>query len=739
MRTSHLFIFAVLGGAFHLVACSSKPESRSEHLAHNLVAELPTADVQSDKNLIDLGNSEAADHLLAGWSWNEVSADGTTFVWGLGEESELTFFASRRRPLTMRVRCTPFAAGGAERQRVQVLLNRQAVSDLDLDPGWQEYEVQIPDNALQPGPNRLTLRYGHSQSPSARGGSDDDRPLAVACDWLRFPDLPGETVRVDAEPERLYLPVGARVDYFLDLAEGAILSLDRLASRTGSAARLQVTLEEDQGAERLLGELGAGRWEIHLPLENKTGLARLRLSVATGEEFASSGGMTLFGPVIRQPWTDPGITSLPAGPALTTAERPQDPNIILYLVDTLRADRLGVYGSGKSLTPNMDAFAADAILFSYAVAQSSATLPSTASIFTGLWPREHGAVRRDRRIPAELETLPEVLSGAGYTTAAVAANGFISEGFGFADGFDHFVRLIGREARAAEVHAAALAWLENIGPGHPFFLYLHTIDPHTSYAPPAAYRQRFAPDVEDPGIGGQQAVDALKEQETEAAPGVADDLAALYDAEVAYTDKELGLFLDELRRRGLYDDSLIILVSDHGEEFYEHGSWTHGHSLHTELVDVPLIIRLPKGQALGTTVDEPVQHIDLLPTLVDLLGLEEPSPLAGRSLLSLRPGTGSRPRPIFSAVASDLVGVIWGDWKLLTRPERGAELDTRLYDRASDPGEQTDLYADRPAIAGYLSYLLRRKLFGGTALQGAEPAAMDEEVRRNLEALGYID
>ncbi|MGB5816163.1 MAG: sulfatase [Thermoanaerobaculia bacterium] len=708
-------------------------------MSHDLVSELPASFVESDKSLIDLGTAEIAGHLLAGWSWNEISTDGTTFVWGVGEESELTFFASRRRPLTMRVRCVPFEAPGLERQQIQVMLNRQTVSALELDPGWQEYEIQLPGDAIQPGRNRLTFQYGHSQSPSATGTSDDDRPLAVAWDWVRFADLSGEAVRADSEPSRIYLPVGARLDYFLNLADGAMLSLDRLAARAGSSSRLLVSLEEEQGAERLLGELGATRRQVHLPLGNRAGLARLRLSVSADEDAAASGGMTLFGPAIRQAEPDADVTSPVTRSPFLSTELPPDPNIILYLVDTLRADRLGAYGSSKSLTPNLDAFAADAILFRHSVAQSSATLPSTASIFTGLWPREHGAVRRDRRIPSELETLPEVLAAAGYATAAVAANGFISEGFGFAEGFDHFVRLIGREAPASEVHAEALAWLDTAGRDGPFFLYVHAIDPHTSYAPPADYRQRFAPDVDDPAIGGQEAVDALKEQEEEAEPGVADDLAALYDAEVAYSDHEFGRFLEELSGRGLYEESLIIFVSDHGEEFMEHGSWTHGHSLHAELVDVPLIVRLPLGWASGTRIDDPVQHIDLLPTLLDLLGVEPPMPLAGRSLLSILSDPGSRRAPIFSAVGSDLVSVVWGDWKLVTRPERGPELDTRLYNRANDPGEQTDLVASRPVVAGYLASLLRKKMIAGTVPAEAEQAEMDDEVRRNLKALGYID
>lgn len=739
MRACLPLLLVTFAGALHAVGCSREPELRPAHLAYDLVAELPAAWAQIDKNLIDLGTPDVADHLLAGWSWNEVSADGTTFVWGMGEESELAFFASRRLPLTTRLRCAPFGAANLGRQQIEVILNRQAVSTLELDPGWQEYELQLPAEPIQPGRNRLTFRYGHSESPSAVGGSDDDRRLAVAWDWVRFSELPLEPVRVDTEPDRLYLPLGARVDYFLDLPVGATLSLDRLASRTGSSARLAVTLEQDGGAARLVGELDAVRREVHLPLENEAGLARLQLSVAAVEDPAASGGMTLFGPAIRTAEPDPGVTASVSGSPLAAAELPPAPNIILYLVDTLRADRLGVYGSSRGLTPNLDALAAGAILFSDPVAQSSATLPSTASIFTGLWPRAHGAVRRDRRIPTELETLPEVLAGAGYTTAAIAANGFISEGFGFADGFDHFVRLIGREARAGEVHAEALAWLDDVGRDDPFFLYVHTIDPHTSYAPPVDYRQRFAPDVEDAGIGGQEAVDALKERERGAPPGLAEDLAALYDAEIAYADSELGRFLEELRHRGLFDDSLFIFVSDHGEEFYEHGSWTHGHSLHTELVDVPLIIRLPGGQASGTRIDDPVQHIDLLPTFLDLLGLEASRPLEGRSLLSPVLQPGSRPTPIFSAVGSDLVSVVWGDWKLVTRLERGPELDTRLYNRAMDPGERTNQLENRPVMAGYLATLLRKKMLAGTAPSEAQKAEMDDEVRRNLEALGYID
>ena len=150
-------------------------------------------------------------------------------------------------------------------------------------------------------------------------------------------------------------------------------------------------------------------------------------------------------------------------------------------------------------------------------------------------------------------------------------------------------------------------------------------------------------------------------------------------------------------------------------------------------------MRLPGGQASGTRVDEPVQHIDLLPTLFDLLGLEPSRPLEGRSLLSLGVEPGWPPTPIFSAVGSDLVSVVWGDWKLVTWPERGPELDSRLYNRATDPRERTNQIESRPVVAGYLTTLLRKKMLAGTAPTEAQEAEMDDEVRRNLQALGYID
>ena len=215
---------------------------------------------------------------------------------------------------------------------------------------------------------------------------------------------------------------------------------------------------------------------------------------------------------------------------------------------------------------------------------------------------------------------------------------------------------------------------------------------------------------------------------------------ALYDAEIAYDrPASLATSSTSFSARGLYQDSLIVFVSDHGEEFFEHGSWMHGHSLYGELLNVPLDRAAGRADAHGGRASgaSPFQHVDLMPTLLDYYDLERPEAAHGRSLL---PGVGARSEaaPVFSALATRLASVVVGDWKLIERPGRPASLHRELFDLGSDPGELENLAARRPVVAGYLASLIRARRRIATEVRAPE-AEIDPATLENLEALGYLN
>jgi arylsulfatase A-like enzyme len=410
-------------------------------------------------------------------------------------------------------------------------------------------------------------------------------------------------------------------------------------------------------------------------------------------------------------------------------------SVVVYLVDALRADRLGVYGHGRDISPRLDAFASRATVYERALAQSSWTRPAVASLLTGLRPEVHGANRRLDRLGDGPAVLPELLAAAGYQTAAVVANPNASAEFGLGRGFESFTLMAWDERRSERLNAVALDWLDRRDTERPFLLWIHTVDPHLPYDPPPRLRARFAPSVVG-DLGTTERVGALQARDLEGEERLASDLLDLYDAEVASNDAAFGELLDALEARGLLDGALVFFLSDHGEEFFDHGGWIHGHTLYREVLHVPLVVKWP-GQRVGRRVASPVQQVDLLPTVMDLLGLPAPAGLHGASLLGALP----EDRPIAGHLEVDewrAASVEVGSYKAVRHGHLGYPGRPELYRVDDDPRELEDLAPALGVLAGTLLTESRAAILGEEdRFHGAE-AVIDAEMRRRLEALGYF-
>ncbi len=415
------------------------------------------------------------------------------------------------------------------------------------------------------------------------------------------------------------------------------------------------------------------------------------------------------------------------------------PNIVLYVVDTVRADRLGAYGYEKPTSPRLDAFAEGAVLFENAYAQSSWTRPAVASLFTGLLPPAHRTVGRRSVLPEEATTLTEILSANGYEGLGLVRNPNVGAAFGFSQGFARF-RSEDRDRDQTMLDRVRL-WLdERQDPERPFFLYLHAIDPHGPYAPAPEFEQMFDAGGAPAHYRTVRYLLQLNQGEVQPDSGTAEALSRLYDAEVAQNDRAFGQLLDELAARGLAGDTAVIYVSDHGEEFEEHGRWEHGISLYEEVLRIPFVMRLP-GIA-PRRIETPAQHVDLLPTLLAYLGIEAPA-TDGRDLLSA-PERGDDPPDVYAHLDVDnhrSSTVIRGHYKLVLpqSPSQGSE--PMLFDLEADPDERENLAPNRPEIVRRMTGLLAERGLAGEV----EPAVeleddqVDEDLRRRLRALGYVD
>jgi len=390
--------------------------------------------------------------------------------------------------------------------------------------------------------------------------------------------------------------------------------------------------------------------------------------------------------------------------------------VILVSVDTLRADRLPAYGYGGVETPAIDRLVADAVLFERAYSHSPQTLPAHVSMFTGLLPVEHGV--RDNlgfAVGPEQTLLPELLAPLGYRSAAVVSSYVLRKEVGLARGFDSYddrlpQALPGASSAQAQRDGSeslqvAERWLtENAVPGAPVFLFLHLYEPHAPYAPPDRFA-RYEP----------------------------------YDGEIAYADEIVGRLFDYLRARGLYDDALIVLLSDHGEGLGDHGEQEHGVFLYDEAIRVPLVMKLPGGRQAGRRVAVPVQHIDLLPTLLDLVDAPVPARLRGRSLRPLLAGDdgGWQERYVYAEALYPRYHFGWSELYALTTAQHRYIRAPReeLYDLITDPDERENLVAQRARTVRDLGAALD-ELRGAGPLQA--PAAISDDALRRLRSLGYL-
>lgn len=317
-------------------------------------------------------------------------------------------------------------------------------------------------------------------------------------------------------------------------------------------------------------------------------------------------------------------------------------NVLIILIDALRADHLGCYGYERETSPHIDELSKSSVVFNQAISPSSWTKPSIPSLFTSLYPSRHGVFEGSSKdteghitsdiLQDTLITMAEVFRDNGYSTVAFIHNAQLRGFLGFSQGFDLYND---RAGDAEEINTSFLSWLET-RPEVPFFAYLHYLDVHFPYQPPSPYDTIFGNYKSDIDFYSKEwkiLRRRINDGEIELADEDLERMISLYDGELRYLDDQLGILLEELKARNLYDNTLLLVTADHGEEFLEHGKIGHGQSLYNELLHIPLIMKFPADSWRGSRIDRPVELVDLLPTLTDYLGWNPPIPSSGRSLL----------------------------------------------------------------------------------------------------------
>jgi arylsulfatase A-like enzyme len=421
---------------------------------------------------------------------------------------------------------------------------------------------------------------------------------------------------------------------------------------------------------------------------------------------------------------------------------PQGPNIVLIGIDTWRADHVSSYGYDRATTPCIDEVAEQGAYFTRAFSTTSWTLPSFHSILTGLYVSSHGVINGQYKLAYSHNTLAEMLRERGYTTAGFISGTYLKKVFGFDQGFDVYEESVTRaslmetyqDITSPQLTRLVLPWIHK-NSGRRFFLFVHYWDPHFDYIPPAPYDQVFDPyytgDIDGTNFMYNPRVNADMDGRD------LDHIIALYDGEIRWTDFHIGNLLTTLDDLGLMEHTVVVLVGDHGEEFFEHGFKGHRRTLYNEVIHVPLIMRGPGIRRSGG-FDAVVSTVDIVPTVLDLLRIDCPTPLDGESLIPIISGEAPKRRApvVVSELGVHLTAVIKDGWKII---QDSNSTSPELYDLLDDPYETRNLISRETAKARELSQHLGDWLrISERRSAGAPRAITDRETINQLKALGYI-
>ncbi len=618
------------------------------------------------------------------------------------------------------------------------------------------------------------------------------------------PDLKDSAAWASRDPKEnysmLFQTQGSVLTYFLRSPEEARLAgsvrftgpLDDAAP--GKNAPVRITIAEDGGLEHVIQE-----WSLTELYEEAAGQSVAfnadlsdfaDKSVALSLSFASAppgieGAKS--GPELRIMWRNVWITSTTdagnegtgptgqighgdtrtdlTGTAASPVDKPERrPNIFIILFDTLRADHTEPYGATNVKTPSMLRLASRGVTFDAAFSNSGWTRPSVVSMLTSMYPPAHRVYLNEYSLPRGIPYLPQILRDNGYRTLGIVNNPNAGADFGFDRGVDEFHELFRvkkkphRRRNPTPESQADYVWNEYVAQfvgrdsEQPFFIYLHELDPHAPYEPLPPYDSMYIQganrkiDTEDRALKNLAA--RVERGETQLASGDLDYIDAQYRGEISFMDAYLGRLLDRIEIEGLDSNTLIVFVSDHGESFMEHGAFVHERGVYDELLRVPFIISMPDLLPQGLHINENVQLVDLVPTLLGLLDIDPPGSAQGQSILPLMIPAKSTMRPKRPLFASWMLSetmrhdsIRLGSWKLIQRSDGMRE----LYNTEVDFYEQDDVFSSHPILAGSLLRMLDAQRELNEALAGTIEQSkvqldeIDPEILGDLKALGYIE
>jgi choline-sulfatase len=647
-----LFLFLISA------ACAGKSP---EQLLENKAEYLKLCDLgdflnkQSETARLDIDNDTL---FFEGWGSAE-HRDDLVWRWSNGKESTVRFYAADIGDRIVKMHVWPFNPAGEPYAEGEVYVNGELLTSAVFSgTGYYDYVITIPARYLHIGSNLITFKWKYERSPKDFNLNKDSRTLSIAVSSMEVlrtggnPDTKKGEFKMTNAGDRpaLLVPRNGIVEVSVDLPDDPVLAFGLLrgpcksggvkvnvciTNDTGEAITGEYTLTGEDTSSDTIYAIDLGKFS------NES--ARIVFSNAPMTDDDSCS-VQLVNPAIYSSADTPFSTGLnekefsgkpdtPVGEIITVKK----PHVFIYLIDTLRADHLHCYGYDRETSPNIDALSEDGVVFENCFGAASWTRPTVASILTGIYPHKHLAQDRQDKLSKKATMLSEILKKAGYTTIYITANGNTSGQFGFNQGNDFYLAV--NRHTSDEISNILISHFDE-NPEifkKPVFAYIHTIDPHVPYRPEKRFMKFCAEDSTRNELGISENI-KKRRSEGRLLPDDVEYMKCLYDGEILQNDAAFGKFIDYLKKAGVYDDSLIIVVADHGEQFMEHGGVLHGGSIYNEEIHVPLIVKLPGSVDAGTRIADYVTQVDIVPTVMEFAGMEIPDYLDGISLVNILRG-----------------------------------------------------------------------------------------------------
>lgn len=616
----------------------------------------PYLEKELETDAIDFGEANKRDvkYLVKGWSHSRKNKTQETFRWAVGSRSTLKFYLSRITNKVVELECIPFRPKYRSPREGKVSRPYQVgyiyVNDRLLEKKEfrkkGKYSFHIPSSSLNYGSNFITFswKYKYNEGSKTPGVRFCQMKFLAKQNRTEMKKTNKNISFSQVKIPLFTIPPGGIIEYHVDLPQKSTLKFSLFSKdELDKDSQIQLAIYGEKGRKIFKS--------YHIEKSSRQREFKIKLDM-----FANEIAKFVFSNSIRNKpkpvvsWINPiiytnsqkNLSSLweiekkePQKKQFRRKRRDQKKyNVFIYLVDTLRADHLSCYGYDKKTSPFIDEFSKEGVLFKKCFANASWTKPTVGSILTGLYPNRHKAETAKDKLPNEVVLLSEILKSQDYYTVHISTNPYITEHFNFIQDVD-FYKSRPKYHRSSEYVNSVFFNLIESNPHlmkKPIFAYLHTMDPHYPYEP----EKPFLKFKKDDKIRDRLPLRKifLKKLRGRITENDIDYVVSLYDCEILQNDYYFREFIDFLKKKGLYEDSMIIFIADHGEQFNEHGGIKHGSSIYNEEIHIPLIVKFPNSEFSGLRSDLFVSQVDILPTILDYLSIENSSKLDGVSILS---------------------------------------------------------------------------------------------------------